>query len=180
MTHIGKQIARSKCKALPDSNTRQKLFCLGCLYSLEALSVDRCPECGREFDLSNPKTFGQHGNLRCWLRIRRCVLLSGVAAGLLVGILSVIDWGKFNELWSPLAIVLNGPSMLLAAKASNWVQPVILLVGPIFSYIAYIIAVLYFRKWFVRAAVVIVILVGHIWAANVIINQIMDALGAIL
>jgi hypothetical protein len=30
--------------------------CLGCKYPLRGLTINRCPECGREFDPNNPKT----------------------------------------------------------------------------------------------------------------------------
>ena len=32
-------------------------LCLGCNYPLEGLLGPRCPECGREFDLNNFRTF---------------------------------------------------------------------------------------------------------------------------
>ena len=180
MTHLGKLITKRRRRKQRDHDALPKMFCLRCLYILDGLTGDRCPECGRGFDPSNPRTFSNHGSLRYQLRIRRWVLLIGVAAGLFVGILSTITWGSFNESWSSLVIVLNGPSMLLANEASNWVAMIILVVGPIISYSAFIVAVLYFRKWFVRVAVVVLIVAGHLWAAYIIMNQIMDALGAIL
>ena len=33
------------------------MFCLDCDYPLDFLDVNRCPECGREFDLQDPTTF---------------------------------------------------------------------------------------------------------------------------
>jgi hypothetical protein len=38
---------------LPDDSPAA---CLGCQYSLRGLTVNRCPECGREFDPNDPKT----------------------------------------------------------------------------------------------------------------------------
>jgi len=39
-----------------DSTIIEK-YCLGCGYSLHGLPINRCPECGREFDPANPRTF---------------------------------------------------------------------------------------------------------------------------
>lgn len=156
------------------------MFCLGCLYVLDGLSADRCPECGRRFDRSNPRTFGRRGSVRYWLRRRRRALAWAVAAGLLAGILSAIVWGSFNEPWSALVILLNGPSILLASEFSGWPEMIIVVMGPVISYPAYVVAVLSFRKWYLRGAVLVVIVAGHLWAFYRIMNMIMDALGAIL
>lgn len=46
-------------------------FCIGCGYSLRGLNDPRCPECGREFDPSNPKTMARtsrHAAIRRWMR----------------------------------------------------------------------------------------------------------------
>jgi hypothetical protein len=42
------------------------LLCLDCNYSLIGLHANRCPECGREFNLQNPKTFNAERPLR-WI-----------------------------------------------------------------------------------------------------------------
>jgi Kef-type K+ transport system membrane component KefB len=33
------------------------MFCRQCLYVLDGLPANRCPECGREFDPSHPETY---------------------------------------------------------------------------------------------------------------------------
>jgi hypothetical protein len=43
-------------------------FCIGCGYSLRRLPANRCPECGREFDPSNPRTMNIGRPLRPWQR----------------------------------------------------------------------------------------------------------------
>src|SRR5690349_18712264 len=35
--------------------------CLGCGYCLRGLHTQQCPECGREFDPSDPRTYGMRG-----------------------------------------------------------------------------------------------------------------------
>ena len=57
---------------------------------------------------------------------------------------------------------------------------IIVVMGPVISYPAYVVAVLSFRKWYLRGAVLVVIVAGHLWAFYRIMNMIMDALGAIL
>jgi hypothetical protein len=41
-------------------------LCLGCNYSLRGLAENRCPECGREFNLQDPTTFNNARPLR-WI-----------------------------------------------------------------------------------------------------------------
>jgi hypothetical protein len=41
-------------------------LCLDCNYSLIGLPTNRCPECGREFNLENPKSFNSERPLR-WI-----------------------------------------------------------------------------------------------------------------
>src|ERR1035441_3994288 len=36
------------------------MFCRGCGYALIGLPGHRCPECGRDFDPANPRTFLAH------------------------------------------------------------------------------------------------------------------------
>jgi len=43
-------------------------FCVGCGYSLRQLASNRCPECGRPFDPSDPATMSIGRPLRAWQR----------------------------------------------------------------------------------------------------------------
>ena len=180
MAQLGKHITNRVPGEPRDSDFRPKMFCLGCHYVLDWLSVDRCPECGRGFDRSNRRTFGRRRRLPYWVRTRLRALVSGVTAGSLVGILSIIVWSTWSEPWSGLAILLNGPSMLVASGTSEWLAMIILVMGPIISYTTYVITVLSIRKWFVRAAALVVILVVHFSAFIKIMNRIVDAVTATL
>src|ERR1017187_4798216 len=55
------------------------MFCRGCGYALVGLTSRRCPECGREFDPENPRTF--------LVRPRRGVLRRIIKIGLVLGCL---------------------------------------------------------------------------------------------
>ena len=35
------------------------MYCLKCRYDLQGLSKPHCPECGREFDQADPKTYAR-------------------------------------------------------------------------------------------------------------------------
>jgi rRNA maturation protein Nop10 len=39
------------------------MYCFGCGYELTALVEERCPECGRAFDASDPSTFASSINM---------------------------------------------------------------------------------------------------------------------
>ena len=41
----------------PPVDSSPRMFCCKCGYALVGLPSNRCPECGRDFDLSNPKSF---------------------------------------------------------------------------------------------------------------------------
>ncbi|GIK17130.1 MAG: hypothetical protein BroJett003_20940 [Planctomycetota bacterium] len=61
-------------------STDQK-YCLFCGYNLHGLPSDLCPECGRAFDPTNPRTFDTHqGGRRRAIRRR---LILGIAGCLL-------------------------------------------------------------------------------------------------
>lgn len=40
------------------------MYCRRCAYNLKQLDTHRCPECGRPFDPTNPKTFRRHPSSR--------------------------------------------------------------------------------------------------------------------
>lgn len=42
----------------PPNRGQPQRYCLGCGYYLDGLSRTRCPECGREFNPNDPKTYG--------------------------------------------------------------------------------------------------------------------------
>ncbi len=56
--------------------------CLDCFYCLEGLPEARCPECGRPFDLANPRSYTTRPSLvrwRLWLPGLALAMLGGVA-----------------------------------------------------------------------------------------------------
>jgi hypothetical protein len=58
------------------------LFCLNCKSSLHGLGIRRrCPECGVEFDLSDPKSFGRESRRHEKLfKIGKRFVLAGLGA----------------------------------------------------------------------------------------------------
>ena len=50
----------------PPIDTSPNMFCRHCGYALIGLPSNRCPECGRNFDPANPKSFRAHPRRRIW------------------------------------------------------------------------------------------------------------------
>src|SRR5271169_6952819 len=69
-------------------------FCKHCDYCLHALTVNRCPECGHDFDPADPKTFRTRP-LRLWPR--RLLVWGGIPLLVLAvgyaGLLGWLYWG---------------------------------------------------------------------------------------
>lgn len=89
-------------------------FCLGCGYALTATAGSPCPECGRAFDPTNPRTTAaspRGHRLRMGLRRTTLVLLSGLAAAGLLG----VAWGFTGG--DPLVTVVFGLPLLIPAIA---------------------------------------------------------------
>lgn len=78
--------------------------CLDCGYVLEGLKGDRCPECGREFDLYDARTFTLKPPLLRWRLWLPGLLLAGVG-GFLPGLvlLAMGNWGWALWLAMPFA-----------------------------------------------------------------------------
>ncbi len=68
-------------------------FCRTCDYSLQGLSELRCPECGRAFEPSDPRSYAA----RPW-RVRRWRL--GVKVGVVVSFMSILFLFNFGVSWS--------------------------------------------------------------------------------
>ncbi len=79
-----------------------------------------------------------------------------------------------------LVILVNAPSFLLASEMPDSRASIIVGIGPIVCYPAYVIAVVSFRKWFIRGFVLVCILGLHLWAFRQVMEKIMSALGTIL
>ncbi len=64
-------------------------LCLGCEYVLDGLPEQRCPECGRTFDLARPETYGCITSTVVGLRR----LIAAVASAILVaGAYGALHW----------------------------------------------------------------------------------------
>jgi hypothetical protein len=75
------------------------MYCLACVYPLDRLQCNQCPECGRSFDPSDPSTYAkhpyvQHPRKRPWI------------ATLLVWSPSIVLAGIHSLLWGLLALLV--------------------------------------------------------------------------
>ena len=92
----------------PAASATPRVFCKGCGYALVGLESSKCPECGRGFDLGDPRTFARRPP-RSWVwrwgrRLAAVVLLLGLAAA--AGLLW-LWWGWRAE--QPTIARLRGP-----------------------------------------------------------------------
>ena len=72
-------------------------YCRRCNYNLHGLTAPRCPECGREFDPTNPKTYRSRP-ARGWAHYaKRAAYALAVLLLLLVGIWGWFFWGWYDE-----------------------------------------------------------------------------------
>ena len=72
-------------------------YCRHCGYDLRSLPTSRCPECGRNFDPANPRTYRKQP-YRSWPRYAKRAAM-GVGAILLVGVVLAAIWGWFYWGW---------------------------------------------------------------------------------
>jgi hypothetical protein len=73
------------------------MFCRGCGYALIGLPSNRCPECGREFDLSDPRTFLAHPRQSALPRIVKVVVVLFCLTLPLDGYIGYLAWQVHDE-----------------------------------------------------------------------------------
>ena len=93
-------------RTLDNSNVDQKMFCLGCRYSLTGLDEHRCPECGRTFDPRDKTTFGPSKKARSVWPAALLAVLAGVPAGLWGALMMGIGFGLGGQS-APPAVMLS-------------------------------------------------------------------------
>src|SRR5262249_49858822 len=90
----------------PDSEPAGAPRCLGCFYVLTGLTESRCPECGRKFNLNDPKTFTRKPPFLRWhFWLPGLALASGIAIALFSGMLLITrDVGSAATIAAPCSI----------------------------------------------------------------------------
>ena len=79
-------------------------YCRGCNYNLHGLTASRCPECGREFDPTNRKTYLSRPP-RVWVRyVRRAAYALAAILMILAAVWSWFFWGWRSEQESLVAL----------------------------------------------------------------------------
>ena len=108
------------------------MYCLNCRYTLAGLKSDRCPECGRSFDASNPHTYGPP--FRCLPRLRSwrdpAVILCATILACVVPVPMFAGVGlSFLPWWVSIFPVLMVPALALIylPQLAIWAYVLILL-----------------------------------------------------
>ncbi len=71
--------------------------CLSCKYDLKHLTVNRCPECGREFDPADARTFDPSTMSPATRLAIRITIIVVLFIGLLAGIAAIIIYYLFSS-----------------------------------------------------------------------------------
>jgi hypothetical protein len=106
--------------------SEQHKRCLGCGYILDGLPENRCPECGRTFDLKNPATY-----LTKLKSGRRYLFLAVLGVAILLLPLSVAELGDLGILanvgnWGFAVILALTPAMPAAVVLETYVLHVVI------------------------------------------------------
>lgn len=99
--------------------------CRRCDYPLRGLTEPRCPECGRDFDPENPKTYHVRSRRQLTPRFgsrghaldRTAYLAAFVLAGIVAAVVELIGGWAWNELYVPLNVVCFTGVVSIAAGA---------------------------------------------------------------
>ncbi|HAW95435.1 MAG TPA: hypothetical protein DCX60_04085 [Phycisphaerales bacterium] len=73
------------CKHTYHARVSSRIHCASCFYDLRAVSSGPCPECGRHFEVANPRTFTRMRKAPSLLAGLAIVLLLAVVASLGIG-----------------------------------------------------------------------------------------------
>ena len=97
-------------------------FCRRCGYELRGLTIPRCPECGRAFDPTNPKTFRRRP-IRRWLRhVKRAAIVLGSIVLLLAAVWGWFFWGWYQEQRALAELKLGSSGVCYTPIVSPWLE----------------------------------------------------------
>jgi hypothetical protein len=88
-------------------------YCIRCFYPLNQLEGNQCPECGREFDPANPKTYSKYERIPTWPCWETCV------ACLLLALLIYLTWD-----WTGVQELLFGRTARRATRTVGGYYPI--------------------------------------------------------
>ena len=108
------------------------MYCLGCKYDLRKLTITACPECGRPFDPSNPRTYRRafHHRWRAYLIAAAALPATFVVSFVIMFFVSMFDDSNIEHLGPPSQMTVGVRLIWSAINAWMWMIlsiPVILL-----------------------------------------------------
>jgi len=83
------------------------MYCKGCRYDLRGLEADRCPECGREFDPADARTYDRFSS-----RLRG-LAAPGIVARATIAFLVLLIWSMTVIIPGFITGMLSGPFVLV-------------------------------------------------------------------
>ena len=109
----------------PPANATPWMYCRQCGYALVGLSSNRYPECGRDFDANDPRTF-----LRRPRRIvlRRVLKIGGVLLCLLLGVATYVgylDWQVRQEAKAMAFLSANWATVTTYDTTPTWARMIL-------------------------------------------------------
>jgi hypothetical protein len=101
------------------------MFCRGCGYALIGLPSNRCPECGREFDPENRKTFLARPRRVVLRRIIKIALVFVCASAPLACYLGYLDWRLRREAKAIQILTADNMSVTTYDTTPGWLKPIL-------------------------------------------------------
>ena len=109
----------------PPVNASPNMFCRSCGYALIGLPANRCPECGRDFDPADPKTFLARPRRTVLRRIVKVVLVLFCLTLPADAYLGYLDWQVHREKEAIQFLCANGALIEIYNTAPPWSKHVL-------------------------------------------------------
>jgi hypothetical protein len=101
------------------------MFCRRCGYALIGLPSNRCPECGREFDPANPRTFLAHPRRVVLRRIIRIAIILLCLTLPLDGYVGYLAWCAHQESHAIQFLRANGVHVTVYHIMPSWAKVIL-------------------------------------------------------
>ena len=94
------------------------MHCLDCGYDLRGLPKNRCPECGREFDPEDCRTYVDGDSLFKSNPLWSALIAAGASLGGILGLVFLLN-PSWHNAWSVVLVVCMFGGWLIAAQSAS-------------------------------------------------------------